>query len=170
MKKPYTILIVRYIAGMKIFKFIISIIICQSAGIFGSLFTIDAVPDWYTTLIKPPFAPPSWVFGPVWITLYFLMSISLYIVWVSEFKSKTRRDFFIVFGIQLVLNAIWSFLFFGLRSPLLGLVDILLLDIMVIITINYAKSISKVAAILLVPYLVWIVVASILNFGILLLN
>jgi tryptophan-rich sensory protein len=75
-----------------------------------------------------------------------------------------------VFGIQLVLNAIWSFLFFGLRSPLLGLVDILLLDIMVIITINYAKSISKVAAILLVPYLVWIVVASILNFGILLLN
>ncbi len=84
----------------------------------------------------------------------------LYIIWTSEFKSKTRRDFFIVFGIQLVLNAMWSFLFFGLRLPLLGLVDILLLDIIVLISINYAKSISKVAAILLVPYLVWIVVAS----------
>lgn len=76
MKRPDTILIVRYIAGMKVLKFIISIIICQSAYIFGSLFTIDAVPEWYTTLIKPTFAPPSWVFGPVWITLYFLMGIS----------------------------------------------------------------------------------------------
>jgi translocator protein len=154
----------------KVLKFIISIIICQSAGIFGSLFTIEAVPDWYATLIKPAFTPPSWVFGPVWISLYFLMGISLYIVWTSESKAKSRRVFFIVFGIQLILNALWSLLFFGLRSPSLGLVDIILLDIMVIITIIYAKSISKLAAILLIPYLVWIIIASILNFSILLLN
>lgn len=154
----------------KVLKFIISIIICQSAGIFGSLFTIEAVPDWYATLTKPAFTPPSWVFGPVWISLYFLMGISLYIVWTSESKTKTRKVFFIVFGIQLILNALWSLLFFGLKSPSLGLVDIILLDIMVIITIIYAKSISKFAAILLIPYLVWIIIASILNFAILLLN
>ena len=155
---------------MKVFKFLISILICQSAGIFGSLFTIEAILDWYATLTKPTFAPPSWVFGPVWITLYFLMGISLYTVWESEYKPKTRKVFFIVFGIQLTLNALWSLLFFGLKSPLLGLVDIILLDMMVIITIIYAKSISKFTAILLIPYLVWIIIASILNFAILLLN
>ena len=98
------------------------------------------------------------------------MGISFYTVWESEFKPKTRKVFFVVFGIQLTLNALWSLLFFGLKSPLLGLVDIILLDMMVIVTIIYAKSISKFAAILLIPYLVWIIIASILNFAILLLN
>ncbi len=155
---------------MKVLKFIISILICQSAGIFGSLFTIEAVPDWYSTLTKPTFAPPGWVFGPVWIILYFLMGVSLYTIWVCESKPKIRKVFFTVFGIQLALNALWSLLFFGLKSPLLGLLDILLLDIMVTVTIIYAKSISKLAAILLVPYLVWIIFASILNFAIFLIN
>jgi tryptophan-rich sensory protein len=154
----------------KVLKFIISIIICQSAGIFGSLFTFDAISDWYLTLEKPTFAPPNWIFGPVWISLYFLMGVSLYTVWKDELKSKTRNAFFVVFGIQLVLNALWSFLFFGLNSPLLGLLDIILLDIMVIVTIIYAKSLSKVAMILLIPYLVWIIFASFLNFMIFLLN
>lgn len=154
----------------KVLKFIISIVICQSAGIFCSLFTFDAISDWYVTLEKPLFAPPNWIFGPVWIILYFLMGVSLYIVWENELKSKSRKVFFTVFGIQLILNALWSLLFFGLKSPLLGLVDIILLDIMVIFTIIYSKSISKLAAILLVPYLVWIIFASILNFAIFLLN
>ncbi|MGD9674579.1 MAG: TspO/MBR family protein [Candidatus Nitrosocosmicus sp.] len=154
----------------KVLKFIISIIICQSAGIFGSLFTFDSISDWYVTLEKPAFAPPNWIFGPVWITLYFLMGLSLYIVWKDELKSKTRNAFFVVFGIQLILNALWSFLFFGLRSPFLGLLDIILLDIMVIVTIIYAKSISKLAMILLIPYLIWIVFASFLNYVIFLVN
>ena len=154
----------------KVLKFIISIIICQSAGIFGSLFTFDSISDWYVTLEKPAFAPPNWIFGPVWITLYFLMGLSLYIVWKDELKSKTRNAFFVVFGIQLILNALWSFLFFGLRSPFLGLLDIILLDIMVIVTIIYAKSISKLAMILLIPYLIWIVFASFLNYVIFLFN
>jgi len=154
----------------KVLKFIISIIICQSAGIFGSLFTFDSISDWYVTLEKPVFAPPNWIFGPVWITLYFLMGLSLYIVWKDELKSKTRNAFFVVFGIQLILNALWSFLFFGLRSPFLGLLDIILLDIMVIVTIIYAKSISKLAMILLIPYLIWIVFASFLNYVIFLVN
>jgi len=122
------------------------------------------------TLEKPAFAPPNWIFGPVWITLYFLMGLSLYIVWKDELKSKTRNAFFVVFGIQLILNALWSFLFFGLRSPFLGLLDIILLDIMVIVTIIYAKSISKLAMILLIPYLIWIVFASFLNYVIFLVN
>ncbi len=154
----------------KVLKFIISIIICQSAGIFGSLFTFDSISDWYVTLEKPAFAPPNWIFGPVWITLYFLMGLSLYIVWKDELKSKTRNAFFVVFGIQLILNALWSFLFFGLRSPFLGLLDIILLDIMVIVTIIYTKSISKLTMILLIPYLIWIVFASFLNYVIFLVN
>jgi len=154
----------------KVLRFIISIIICQSAGIFGSLFTFEAVPDWYITLEKPFFAPPNWIFGPVWIILYFLMGVSLYIVWENELKSKTRNIFFVVFGIQLILNTLWSSLFFGLRSPLLGLIDVLILDAMVAVTIIYAKRVSKYAAMLLIPYMVWIIIASVLNYAILVLN
>jgi len=154
----------------KVLRFIISIIICQSAGIFGSLFTFEAVPDWYITLEKPFFAPPNWIFGPVWIILYFLMGVSLYIVWKDELKSKTRNVFFVVFAIQLILNALWSFLFFGLKSPLLGLIDILILDVMLVVTIFYAKRVSKYAAMLLIPYMVWIIIASVLNYAIMVLN
>ena len=154
----------------KVLRFIISIIICQSAGIFGSLFTFEAVPDWYITLEKPFFAPPNWIFGPVWIILYYLMGVSLYIVWKDELKSKTRNVFFVVFAIQLILNALWSLLFFGLRSPLLGLIDILILDVMLVVTIFYAKRVSKYAAMLLIPYMVWIIIASVLNYAIMVLN
>ena len=154
----------------KVLRFIISIIICQSAGIFGSLFTFEAVPDWYITLEKPFFAPPNWIFGPVWIILYFLMGVSLYIVWKDELKSKTRNVFFVVFAIQLILNALWSLLFFGLRSPLLGLIDILILDVILVVTIFYAKRVSKYAAMLLIPYMVWIIIASVLNYAIMVLN
>jgi tryptophan-rich sensory protein len=154
----------------KVLRFIISIIICQSAGIFGSLFTFEAVPDWYITLEKPFFAPPNWIFGPVWIILYFLMGVSFYIVWKDELKSKTRYVFFVVFGIQLILNALWSLLFFGLKSPLLGLIDILILDVMLVVTIFYAKRVSKYAAMLLIPYMVWIIIASVLNYAIMVLN
>jgi len=154
----------------KVLKFIISIIICQSAGIFGSLFSFEAFPDWYITLEKPFFAPPNWIFGPVWIILYFLMGVSLYIVWKDELKSKTRNVFFVVFAIQLILNALWSLLFFGLKSPLLGLIDILILDVMLVVTIFYAKRVSKYAAMLLIPYMVWIIIASVLNYAIMVLN
>jgi len=154
----------------KVLKFIASIIICQSAGVFGSLVTFEAIPGWYITLEKPFFAPPNWIFGPVWIILYFLMGVSLYIVWENELKSKTRNVFFVVFAIQLILNALWSFLFFGLKSPLLGLVDILILNALVVVTIFYAKRVSKYAAMLLIPYMVWIIIASVLNYAIMVLN
>jgi len=157
-----------------IFKFVISIIICESVGIIGSFFTFSSVSNWFPTLVKPWFSPPSWLFGPVWTILYFLMGLSLYIVWnyktETVSKQKYKKQFFILFGIQLILNALWSFLFFGLKSPISGLIDILFLDIAVITTIIYANRVSKYAAVLLAPYMAWIIFATLLNFEIALLN
>jgi benzodiazapine receptor len=156
-----------------IFKFVISIIVCESVGIIGSFFTFSSVTNWFPTLVKPWFSPPSWLFGPVWIIMYFLMGLSLYIIWNSKAelsKQKYRKQFFILFGIQLILNALWSFLFFGLKTPIYGLIDILFLDIVVAMTIIYAYRVSKYAAILLAPYMVWITFATLLNFEIVLLN
>ncbi len=156
-----------------IFKFVISIIVCESVGIIGSFFTFSSVTNWFPTLVKPWFSPPSWLFGPVWIIMYFLMGLSLYIIWNSKAelsKQKYRKQFFILFGIQLILNALWSFLFFGLKNPIYGLIDILFLDIVVAMTIIYAYRVSKYAAILLAPYMVWITFATLLNFEIVLLN
>ncbi|MGN6623083.1 MAG: TspO/MBR family protein [Candidatus Nitrosocosmicus sp.] len=156
-----------------IFKFVISIIICESAGIIGSIFTLSSVINWFPTLVKPWFSPPSWIFGPVWTILYFLMGLSLYLIW--NFKAelsqqKYKKQFYILFGIQLIINALWSFFFFGLKSPAYGLLDILFLDITVAMTIAYACRISKYPAILLAPYITWITFATILNFEIALLN
>ena len=105
--------------------------------------------------------------------MYFLMGLSLYIIWNSKAelsKQKYRKQFFILLGIQLILNALWSFLFFGLKTPIYGLTDILFLDIIVAMTIIYAYRVSKYAAILLVLYMVWITFATLLNFEIVLLN
>ena len=156
-----------------IVRFVISIIICESVGIIGSFFTFSSVSNWFPTLVKPWFSPPSWLFGPVWTILYFLMGLSLYIVWNKTetiSKQKYKKQFFILFGIQLILNALWSFLFFGLKSPISGLIDILFLDIAVITTIIYANRVSKYAAVLLAPYMAWIIFATLLNFEIALLN
>ena len=157
-----------------IFKFVISIIICESVGIIGSFFTFSSVSNWFPTLVKPWFSPPSWLFGPVWTILYFLMGLSLYIVWnyktETVSKQKYKKQFFILFGIQLILNALWSFLFFGLKSPISGLIDILFLDMAVITTIIYANRVSKYAAVLLAPYMAWIIFATLLNLAIVLLN
>ena len=102
------------------------------------------------------------------------MGLSLYIIWNSKAeilsKQKYKKQFFIIFGIQLILNASWSFLFFGLKSPLYGLIDILFLDVAVAITIMFAYRVSKYSAILLAPYMAWITFATLLNFEIVLLN
>jgi len=149
-------------------RIVISIAICQFAGIIGSIFTAESVTTWYATLEKPVYSPPNWIFAPVWITLYFLMGISLYFIWTS--KAKDNRKALTVFGIQLILNALWSILFFGLQSPLYGFIDILFLLVGIILTILFSYKISVLAAVLLVPYLVWVGFATILNYNILLLN
>src|SRR6476620_3207784 len=127
----------------KIFKFAASIGVCQLAGIIGSIFTASTVSSWYPTLIKPNFSPPSWLFAPVWVLLYFLMGISLYLIWQN--RAKDNKKSLIVFDILLILAAI-------------------------ILTIVFSFKISSYAAILLVPYLVWMSFATILNYSIMSLN
>lgn len=152
------------------FKLMISILICQSAGFIGSFFTVSSVSTWYLTISKPFFNPPSWLFGPVWISLYLLMGISLYLIWNKEINNKQSKIAVKVFGLQLVLNSLWSIIFFGLRNPLFAFIEIILLWITIIFTIKYFYKISKKASYLLIPYILWVSFAAILNFSIYYLN
>lgn len=154
---------------IKWLSLIVSIGVSLLAGIIGSFFTFDAIPTWYASLNKPFFSPPNWIFGPVWTTLYILMGISLYITWQSK-KSTKRTQSLILFGVQIVLNAVWSILFFGLQSPLLAFIEIIMLLFAILLTAKYMYSISKVAGYLFIPYICWVTFASILNFAIYLLN
>ena len=148
-------------------KLLISLALPILAGGLGTIFTMDAVQNWYPTLIKPTFSPPTWLFGPVWTLLYILMGIACYRIW-----SKVKANHFpmTIFWSQLALNAIWSPLFFGLHSPLLGLIDIAILWLMIVITIISFWRIDKTASLLLWPYLAWVSFATTLNTAIYLLN
>ncbi len=149
---------------------ILFVVVCQMAGIIGSVFTFDAIPGWYSTLERPDFAPPNWVFGPVWISLYTIMGISAYLIYRKGLGENGVKMALSVFGLQLGLNALWSILFFGLRSPLLGLICILALLSSIIATIVLFSRHSKAAALLLIPYVLWVSFATLLNYYILILN
>lgn len=146
-------------------KLIIAILVCQSAGVFGSLFTSPSIGTWYAELEKPFFTPPNWAFGPVWITLFTLMGISLYLVWNKRDKVSIS-----IFGVQLFLNALWSLLFFGLQNPFYGLVEIVILWFVILLTIVKFYKIDKRAGIILIPYILWVSVAAALNYYIWVLN
>lgn len=152
-----------------IIKLIISILIPLLVGFAGSFFTSSSVETWYVTLSKPSFTPPGWIFAPVWTTLYILIGLSFYLVWRKNFGEE-RKKVITVFFLQLLFNLLWSMLFFGLKNPLLGLIDIILLLFFIIFNIIIFYKISKTGGILLVPYLLWVSFASILNFSIFLLN
>jgi benzodiazapine receptor len=140
-------------------------------GIIGSLFmTADTLGNWYANLNKPPFNPPNWIFGPVWTTLYIMMGVAAYMVWRKGLDDKVVRIALVCFIVQLFLNGIWTPLFFGLHSPLLGLIDIVLLLNAIIVTIFVFSKISRPAALLLIPYLIWVSFATVLNASIYLLN
>lgn len=145
-------------------KLIFSLLICQLPGILGYFFT-DPSSLWYQTLIKPSFTPPNYLFSPVWITLYFLMGITLYLLWIKKDKIAIT-----LFSIQLFLNALWSFLFFKLNSLLFSFIEIIFLWIFILLTIIKAYKTSKIASYLLMPYLLWVTFALILNLSLLLLN
>lgn len=153
-----------------IIKLIISIVICQLAGIVGSLFTVPSIPSWYASLNKPEFNPPNWIFSPVWITLFLLMGISLYIIWSSKTKISYKKTAFIFFGVQLLLNTLWSIIFFGFQAPFYAFIEIILLWFSILITIIVFYRISRPAAYLLVPYILWVSFAAVLNFFIFILN
>ena len=147
-----------------------SVGVCFLAAGIGSLFTTSAIDTWYTTLQKPFFSPPNWIFGPVWTLLYLLMGISLYMVWVAKTEGRLRRQGITFFLIQLVLNAFWSMLFFGLKSPEAAFIEIIILWFAILLTIKYFLQISKPAGRLLLPYIVWVSFAIVLNLSIAILN
>jgi translocator protein len=155
---------------LDILKLVASIILCQLAGLIGSIFTTPAIPTWYESLKKPFFSPPNWIFGPVWVSLYLLMGISLFVIWQRRENHLQAKKGLILFFAQLVLNAFWSVAFFGLRSPLLGLIDIVLLWLAILLTIKSLFGISKTAALLLLPYILWVSFAVLLNFSLWILN
>lgn len=149
-------------------KIIASVLLCLSVGGLSSFFTASEITGWYSTLNKPFFSPPNWIFAPVWTTLYVLMGISLYLLWISNKKGKQKALKF--FFIQLILNFFWSIIFFGFHSPQLAFVEIIFMWIFILMTIKAALPVSRVSAYLLYPYLAWVSFASILNLSIFLLN
>lgn len=153
-----------------ILKFVFSIAICQSAGLIGAVFTVSSIKNWYNFLNQPPFRPPNWVFGPVWIILYTLMGISLYLIWIKGTKKKEVRYALKLFAVHLVVNATWSIVFFGMRNIPLSLVNIIALWVLIIMVMSKFYKIDKRASLILIPYLTWVSFATILNFSIFLLN
>jgi translocator protein len=146
------------------------IIGCELVGLLGTPFTMTAIPNWYAMLNKPFFSPPNWIFGPVWTLLYLLMGISIYLIWEKGIQKKKVKHAVYLFASQLTANFLWSILFFGLRSPILGLIDIVIMIVLIGLTIRSFYPLSKTAAYLLVPYLAWVSFATLLNLAILLLN
>jgi len=153
-----------------IVKLVVSIIACQGAGLIGSLATTPNIPTWYAALEKPFFTPPSWLFAPAWITLYLLMAIAAFLVWRQGFAQEGVKCALTVFLVQLVLNSLWSVVFFGLQSPLYGMVVIIALWIAILLTIIKFFRLSTAAGWLMIPYILWVSFASALNISIWVLN
>lgn len=151
-------------------KFIFSIIICQLAGAIGALFTTPSIDSWYDTLVKPSFVPPNSVFGPVWTTLFVLMGISLFLIWKKGLEKREIKIAVSLFALQLILNVLWSFIFFGAHSLVGGFIEIIFLWLSILVCIVYFWKISKGAALLLVPYILWVSFAGFLNFSLISLN
>lgn len=162
--------IVKKRKNLDIFKLIVSIAIPLLAGFIGSMFTMSGISPWYSLLNKPLLNPPSWVFSPVWTSLFILMGISLYLIWSKNIDEKKKRIPLFFFTVQLFLNMLWSLLFFTLRNPLYAFVEILVLWLTILFMIMSFYKISKTAAYLQVPYLLWVSFAAYLNFMIALLN
>ncbi len=154
----------------KVVRLITAVGICELVGIAATPFTVSAIPTWYAGLLKPAISPPNFIFGPVWTVLYLLMGVAVFLVWENGSQKPKVKQALQIFAVQLGLNFLWSVLFFGLRSPLMGLVDIILMIAAIIVTIVVFHRISKPASYLLIPYLVWVGFATYLNYSIWLIN
>jgi benzodiazapine receptor len=156
--------------GRGILKLAFSIIVCELVGVLGSVFTAPAIGTWYAALNKPSFNPPNWIFGPVWISLYFIMGVSAYLIWRRGLKKPGVRISMFLFLVQLVLNAAWTPVFFGLRQPGAALAVIAAMWFAILATILSFRKASVTAAVLLIPYIAWVSFAAALNAAIVLLN
>ncbi len=150
-------------------KLAVCILIPLAAGWIGSIFTTSSVASWYLTINKPLFNPPSWIFGPVWTALFILMGIALYIVIKNGINAKNKTAVF-AFGFQLVLNVLWSLLFFGMHSPGYAFIEIIVLWLAILANIILFYKISRKAAFLLLPYILWVSFAAVLNYFLWILN
>lgn len=151
-------------------KIVIGIVICNAVGLLASSVTLPAIPGWYANLNKPYLNPPNWLFGPAWTTLYTLMGISAAAIWDLGYQLRKVRHALSLFGIQLMLNGIWSFLFFGFQNSLLAFIEILVLLTAIWFTFIRFKELREWAAWLLIPYLLWVIFASYLTLSIYILN
>lgn len=140
----------------------IALLICLGTAALGAAWTSQSVDTWYTTLQKPSWNPPNWLFGPVWTTLYISMAVAAWLVWRSADLRQTRMPL-LLFGLQLLLNVIWSGLFFALRSPGWAFVDIIVLWLAILATVVAFARVSTWAGVLLLPYLAWVSFATVLN-------
>ncbi|MCP1662105.1 MAG: tryptophan-rich sensory protein [Methanocalculus sp. MSAO_Arc1] len=147
-----------------------TVLLSLSAGAIGSFATAANVAGWYQTITRPWFTPPDWVFGPAWTTLYILMGISIFLILKVGWERRDVRVATGIFALQLFVNAIWSFLFFGIPSPLLGLICIVILWFLILWMIIAFYRIRPVAAYLNIPYIAWVSFATLLNASIYLLN
>ena len=148
--------------------FIGCLILCQAAGGLGTIATIPNIPTWYVTLHKPFFNPPNWIFGPVWTILYTLMAVSLYLILKSSHPDRSKA--LTLFFLQLILNTVWSFLFFQYHLLLIALVEIILMLITMICYTVIVHRINKTAGYCFIPYIAWVSFATLLNAGIWYLN
>lgn len=153
------------------FKFISMIILSFIPGIFGRIWSPSgSINGWYNTLIKTPLTPDGWVFGTVWPILYFILGIALYLIIKSDATKSNKKTALILFGIHMLLNASWSFIFFGAHLITFGVINIIALITCAIIMQLKFKAINKYAGYLILPYIVWLTFALYLNAGIMFLN
>ena len=150
------------------FILLICIGICFSVAGLGSIFTNMSVKNWYTTIQKPSWTPPNWVFGPVWSFLYLCMGISLWLIWVQR-KNISIKLSCSLFGIQMILNLLWSLFFFGLKNPMLAMVDIAMLLVAIVATIISLLRYRN-GSLDSFPLFFWVLFASFLNYSIWKLN
>lgn len=155
----------------KLFALLISLVGPLAAGAIGGAVTYPQITTWYAALDKPFFNPPNAVFGPVWTTLYILMGLALYFIWTApKSKKYDKKRAMQAFGVQLALNVLWSVVFFGLQSPWLGVITIVGLLLAILLTVQLFQPISKKAAYLLVPYVLWVSFATVLTTAVAVMN
>jgi tryptophan-rich sensory protein len=154
----------------KIITLIVALVIPQLAGAIGAIFTTPKIGTWYATLVRPELNPPNYIFGPVWTTLFLLMGIALFIVIKDGIKTKEIKTAVWIFAGQLILNIFWSIIFFNLENPLASFIELIALWVLILLNIIYFAKINKVAAYLLIPYILWVSFAGYLNFMIWFLN
>lgn len=155
----------------RIIRIVLVVMTCLVIGYLSGTVTRESILTWYPTLVKPIFNPPNWIFAPVWTILYVMMGVAGGLIWnyIESDKKKVKKAF-LFFVIQLGLNALWSYIFFGLHNPLLALIEIIILWLMIFETYAQFKSIDKIAGMLLIPYLIWVSFATVLNASIWWLN